>query len=464
MKSTVNRTIGKFFEIEGLAEKARFLVDLLQEYSVNFAINHSGSIKGNRREKNRSGQSYLYKRLGMESEVFEIKMKDRVYSAELQRAVTTSLKRFPYMSAKLLQKEGDFYFVKNDQPMIIRETKKLRKLGSWRTNKNLVDVTFKGKTLFISFHHALADGEGIKPFIETLLFYYCSYRYHKRIKKVEGIRLASEPLLVGETKDPFLKPYEYEEKEFPKIERNGFALPESVKSNDETNYRFELLVEHSAFMAFAKKYNATPSIAVALVMGQAIKNLYPNFDKPIICNSAVSMRKALDCENSFKNCVKSIMFHYTHELSEKPLKEQAVEFRNLLSAQRDTDYLKKSANEIIGLFEQLDQLPTYSEKQKIMTFFDEMLAHTYFLSYIGQFNFGNFGKYIETIHLYNSGVTGLGINVIATDKYFCILFKQSFPTEKYVDEFVKVLKTYDVECKKSPPIPFITPTDALIKR
>jgi hypothetical protein len=450
--------------IKSIKEKTKYLIDKMQEYSTNFAIKRTGSVKGNRNEKNRSGQSYLYKRFGMESEVFEIQMKDRIYGAELQRAVTVSLQRYPYLSARLVQKDGDFYFVKNYDPVIMKKTKKLRRLGSRRTNRHLIDVTFNGKQLFISFHHALVDGEGIKPFVETLLLYYCSYRYGKRVKKSEGIRMANEPLLVGETQDPFLHPYLFHEKDLPKPERNGFELPESIKSAGKHDYRYELLIKHGDFLAFAKKYHGTPSIAVALVMGQAIKNLYPDFDKPVICNSALSMRHALGCENTFKNCVKSIMFPYTQELSAKPLDEQAAEFRSLLSAQRDTDYLKKSANEIIGLYDKLDQLPTYAEKQKIMSFFDDMLVHTYFLSYIGQFNLGNHGNHIESIHLYNSGVTGLGINVIATDKYFCICFKQSFRTGKYVDEFVNVLKKYGIECMKSKSIAFLTPVDALIKR
>jgi hypothetical protein len=176
------------------------------------------------------------------------------------------------------------------------------------------------------------------------------------------------------------------------------------------------------------------------------------------------MRKALGAENTFKNCVKSIVFPYSREFSEKPFEAQAAEYRELLNAQRDAEYLKKEANGFIGLFGKLDSLESYSQKQKIMAFFEDMLINTYVMSYIGQFNFGYNDAHIESLHLYNSGVTGLGINIIATGKYFCFDFKQSFESDKYVKEFTRLLKENGLECRVSERIDFTPPTDVLIKR
>ena len=462
-----SNSLEHFFEIEGFKEKANFLSDLLHQYSVEYAISHTGSIKGNVNEKNRSGQSYLYKKLGMESEVLEIKMRDKIHISYLQMATDTALKRYPYLTVKLVEKDGDFYLVENPIPVIVKEMSTLRSLGSSRVNYHLIDITCKKTTMFISFHHALCDGEGIKPFVETQLYYYCLYRYNmrkKRQKPVSKIRLANDPLLEGETNDPFLIRYETSGKEYPKISRDGFALDENVKTDDSQDYRYEIRINHAAFLSFAKKNNATPAIAVGLIMNQAIRNLYPNFDKPVICNIALSMRAALGCENTFKNCVRSMAFHYTKALSERPLKEQATEYRRILNEQREPDYVKTEANEQIGLFEKLDQLDSYEKKQKIMSFFEEMLLNTYIISYLGQFNLGYNEKYIHSINLYNSGVTGLGINVIAAGQYFLLGFKQSFPSDRYVCEFAAVLKGYGLDCEVSDCIPFTTPTDSLIKR
>jgi hypothetical protein len=442
------------------------LFDLMRRVATDYAIEHSGSVKGNKSEKNRSGQSYLYKRLGMESEVFEIRFKDKVRGGELQQAVVTALKRYPYLTAKLAEKDGDFYFVENVYPVIVKETAILRALGGAKTNYHLIDVTYKGKSLFVSFHHALCDGEGIKPFIETLIYYYCRYRYPKSTKQksIPGIRLSSDAMLDGETKDPFLSKYEATDGEPLKLDRDGFALDENVKITDDINYRYELKIAHDEFLSFVKSIGATPVIALGLVMNQGIKNLYPDFDKPIIFNTAASIRKTLGCENTFKNCVKSLMFPYNREFSELPIAEQAIEYRRLLNMQREQSYIKKEVNGMTQLFERLDKLPSYEEKQKMMAFFEDMLLNTYVSSYVGQFILGYNEEHIESIHLYNSGTTGLGINMTATSKYFILDFKQSFQSDRYVAEFAKVLKGYNIDCEISECIKFKTPTDGLIKR
>jgi hypothetical protein len=441
------------------------LFDLLREGSVNYAIANSGSVKGRTNEKNRAGQAYLYKRLGLESEVFEIKMNGRVYTAALQQAVNTALRRYPYLTVKFAEKDGDFYFIENTIPLIVKETSTLRPLGGLKTNYHLIDVTCKGNSIFVSFHHALCDGEGIKPFIETLLYYYCQTRYNNMRKKpIPGIRLANEALLEGETKDPFLEIYEVADSKPLKLSRDGFALDENVKIDGDTYYRYELLVGRDEFLAFAKANNATPSIALGLVMNQAIKNLYPDFDKPIICNMALNIRRALACENTFKNCVKSVSFPYLREFSELPLSEQATEYRRLLDIQRSEDYVKKEVNGMVGLFQKLDELRSYDEKKQVMSFFEDTLLNTYVTSYVGQFNLGYNEERVESIHLYNSGTTGLGISMCAAGKYFALDFKQSFPSDRYVTEFTAVMRSRRLDCKVSECIEFKTPTDSLMKR
>ena len=83
-----------------------------------------------------------------------------------------------------------------------------------------------------AFHHALCDGRGIKPFVETLIYYYCQLRY-KTAGCPEGVRLAGEPLLEGETLDPFLHKYDFDaSKDFISLSRDAYAIPESAAKAD----------------------------------------------------------------------------------------------------------------------------------------------------------------------------------------------------------------------------------------
>ena len=372
------------------------LYDTMKRSEKEMLIRRSGSTQEGKNEKIRSGQRYLYKRYGMESEVMEVRFKDKITGAFLNQALLTAMKRYPYFNTKLVEKDGDFYIVQNEQSMIARRTKKLARLGHISCGYHLIDIIYYGYSIYISFHHALCDGRGVMPFIETLIYYYCDLKYGRK-PVPEGVRLADDPLLPGETDEPFLQEYDFD-------------------------------------------------------------------GKKMFVNIAADMRDALGVPNTFKNCVKSMNLPYSREFSEKSLTEQATEYRELLKAQRDRDFCRKEANAMIGLSNKLDTLDSYEEKQKIMTFFEGMTLNTYIISYLGAFRLGENARYISEIHLYNSGTTGLGINMISCGENFVLDFKQNFQSDKYVRAFCEELEKLGIAYTVSDRIPFVTPGDSIIKR
>ncbi|MGM9681856.1 MAG: hypothetical protein ACI3XR_10185 [Eubacteriales bacterium] len=440
------------------------MYDALKQSEKEMLIKRSGSLPEGQNERIRSGQSYLYKKYGMESEVIEVRFKKKVTGSFLNQALQITVKRYPYFNTRLIEKDGDFYIVQNEQSLIAKRTKNLARLGHISCGYHLIDVTYYGESVCISFHHALCDGRGIMPFVETLIYYYCDLKYGKK-PLPEGVRLADDPLLPGETDDPFLKEYDYDKnKAFIGLSRDAYAIPENTASVGMTDYRYEVIVPHAQYMKACKENNATPVILLALLMSRAIARMYPDYDKPINANIATDMRDALDVPNTFKNCVKSMILPYSRAFSEKSLPEQATEYRRLLSAQRDRDYCRKEANAMLGLFDRLDSLESYAEKQTIMAFFEGMTLNTYIISYLGRFNLGENAQYINGIHLYNSGATGLGINMISCGESCVLDFKQSFPSDKYVRAFCAELDALNVSYRVGDQIPFVTPCDSLIKR
>lgn len=447
-----------------MVEAVKNIFDIMDRSNKRVQIEHSGSVQGNTNERVRSGQSYLYKCSGMESEVFEIRMKDGVTGAYLNEALRLTIKRYPYLNAKMLELDGDFYIVRNDATPVARKMKDLPKLGGISNNYHLMDVTFWENSIFVSFHHALCDGRGIKPFIETLLFYYCKGRY-KSSASAQGIRMSADPLLPNETVEPFLTEYEYDHfKKMIELSKDGYAIPENKETNAKNSYRYEVVISQSEMMFQCKQNHATPAILLALLMNQTIAKLYPDYDKPIHANIATDMREALGVENTFKNCVKTMILPYDNEFAKLGFKEKATKYRELLVQQRDVDHCKREANTMLGLFNKLDTLPSFEEKQKIMSFFESMVLNSYVISYVGQFVLNENAEYIDGIHLYNSGVVGLGINMTCCSGKFILDFKQSFQSDKYVNGFENELRLLGVKSVRSEMITFTTPKDTLIKR
>lgn len=436
----------------------------LDRNSKEIMINASGSVPGARLEKIRSGQSYLYQKNGMESEVMEIRFHKRVWGSILNQALAETMKRYPYLNTRLVELDGDFYIVRNELRLTARKTKRLASLGHISCGYHLVDITYYEKTIYISWHHALCDGKGIKPFAESLIYYYCKLRYGSRAGS-EGIRLSDSGLLPDETVDPNFKSYPYDESGEPvNVSRDGYAIPENVIEEHDTDYRYSIQIPAASFIKVCKANHATPVILTSLLVSAGIAELYPDFDKPINANIAVDIREALDVPNTFKNCVRSMPLPFEREFLNLPLAEQAKKQRALLNAQKDRENCRRIADASLGMYERLDSLPDYESKQGMMDFFNGMLINTYMISYLGKMTLNENAQYVDAVCFYNSGAAGLGVTMLCCGSKFCLNFKQSFKDDKYVKAFCAGLERCGIAYSVSGAIPFTTPKDSLIRR
>jgi hypothetical protein len=408
--------------------------------------------------KIRSGQAYLYRGNGLNSTVLDVRMKDKVRGDLLRRALDTTLVRYPYLSAKLVEKNGDFYLAENPLPFAFAKTDKLRALGSVSVNYHLIDVTYTGTSIRVAFHHALVDGRGITPFLETLLHYYATLRYKVDVAAA-GIRLAGEPLLPGETEEPFgHSMYEVGDTPAPQIVRDGYVLPENSEPVS-AFYLTEININRDQLLAFAKQNNATPAILIALLASKAIKTLHPDADKPIVCSMASAMRRELGLENTHKNAVSSLYLPYTDELEALSLKDQATAYRATIKEQKHPDAVKTAANSQIGMSDKLDQLQTLGEKRQMLSFFDNLRIDTFVISYLGQLNFGDAAAHIDSVHLYSSGNNGLILNMLSAGEYLTIDVLQSFESEAFITEFSRQLSQIGLDYTSTEKAAFTTTPD-----
>lgn len=409
-------------------------------------------------EKIRSGQSFLYREGGLNSTVLDIRMKERVRGDFLQRALTIALQRYPYMTSKLVEKDGDFYLEKCFNSMTVIQTEKYRALGSVGTGYHLVDVTFVANSIRIAFHHALCDGRGIKPFAETLVYYYCCLRYGK-VLDATGVRLAESPLLPGETQEPVGDAlFAVDENNLPHVTKAGYALPENTEEC-ENYYRYEVNMNRSDFLNTMKACGATPAILLALLVSGSIQTAHPNHTTPIVCSMAMDYRKEIGQDNTHKNCVGSLYLPYSAETESLPLPERAELYRQLIKEQRTPDAVRQMVNVQIGLCQKLDELSSLAEKQQALAFFNNMCIDTYVISYLGQMQFGEAAYYIESTHLYNSGVKGLRINMIDAGENITVDILQSYTSNVLVAALLKALGNIGVRYTASEPTQFETTKD-----
>ena len=394
-----------------------------------------------------SGQSFLYRKNGYDSTIIEVVMKDKVRGDYLQMALTTTLKRFPYMSDKLVEKKSEYYLCEDLNAMTVNKTNKLRTLGSMQTGYHLLDVTYIDKNIRVAFHHGLCDGRGIKPFIETLVYYYCILKYRKKFDST-GIHLAEENINESELIEPFgTEYYSVDESKVEVINKDSFSLPENTEDASNT-YRTIIKVDENEFMNVVKECNATPTILTAILFSEAILN-HNDIDKPIMANIAIDLRRYLGVLETHKNCTGTLCLPYIKEYSKQDLKDICLMYRELISKQREENFIKSNLNKQIGLFNKLNEINSLEEKRKILSFFDNISNDTFVISYLGKMQFNDFNEYVDSTNMYSDGSRGIIINMIASGNTLTFNILQNFEDNKYVDSFVKKLEKRNINYERT---------------
>lgn len=406
--------------------------------------------------KNYAGIPYLYRKNGAVSTVMEIVMKEPVNGEMLQTAVNFTVSRHPYFKSSLQERNGDYYIAENELPFDVAETTQLRKLGSKELNFHLIDVTYFGNQIFVAFHHALCDGLGARRFVETLVCYYSELNYGISIENGDGTLPKA-----GDILDPFANGmYPVDQSvPMPKSVKDGYVLPETPDvMDDDTDYRWAFTLDNDSLMAYGKSIGASPAIVVSLLMSKAIHTVHPQNDVPVLCSMASSLREGLHAENTFKNCVNSINLPYDPSRS---FAEQAKEYKQIIKAHKEENYVKQCANSMVYLFSKLDEMPTIEAKKQVMSMFDHIRINSYSLSYTGRLDLTECEKYIESMHLYSGGNNGLFVNMMSIGNTTTVDVLQSFTDEAYVNAFRQLLSASGITYKVSGPTAFTTPRDGI---
>lgn len=267
-------------------------------------------------DKALSGMPYLYRSKGLPSEVYDVRMREDINGELLKLAIADTVIRYPYFGVRFIEKDGDFYAVRNEMKLEAHHKDGFIPLGGHSNNYHLMGVTYWEKSLKLSFHHGLTDGRGAKTFLETLLRFYSDYKNadmseYERIREEHHL-LASE-LSVAELTDPCEKKYELNGKSM-KIEglpNKGYKLPETKNKDD--HRRYEISFSQKQFMDACKSIGASPITYLSILMSRGIKEISLDCDKTIVSNFPMDARHILGCDDTFKNCVKSMTLPYGRE-------------------------------------------------------------------------------------------------------------------------------------------------------
>ena len=131
-----------------------------------------------------------------------LSLRDPVDGETLRCVVEEMRKRFPYFYIKAANRGDGLVTVQNDLPMTVRNTWEPIRLHSEASNYHLAAWKYEGRRLAFEIHHALTDGSGVLPYINSIMFLYLSKATGQTFDPA-GFRLPGDMIPESETGNPF---------------------------------------------------------------------------------------------------------------------------------------------------------------------------------------------------------------------------------------------------------------------
>lgn len=379
----------------------------------------------------------------------KIQMDDIVDSDSIRKAVNLTMKRYPYFCVELKEKDGQYIFAENSRPVVITNDLKGVELNSKESNYHMISFSYHEAWIVMDVFHGMTDGTGAYEIIRTLLYYYCSEKYHDAFN-TEGIRLVGDEIAAEEWIDPVVSRTDLPVPEAKKGSK-ALNLAEAMSvDNDNEKVVYSISASETAFMQFVKENESSPSTMVALLLSRAIKGLFPNSEDVIRVMIYVNQRKALNVPLAHQTLVGGAFTEYNDQIKDLPLGVQASVYRKMILTQTQDDAVLFGVATIKGINQLILSKGTAQEKVGTALYISEMsnAAATASVSYIGKRGFLDSEKHINDFSILTSAAGNIPIiEMSAVNGFFRFDMIQPFSSDCLVNSFMNELKEHGIEYK-----------------
>ena len=233
--------------------------------------------------------------------------------------------------------------------------------------------------------------------------------------------------------------------------KDPFVIPEPV--NDEMKgYLYQVTIPEKEFLSSSKGSDNSPLTLLTVCMAKTLQGLCPDNEKDIYAGIAIDARDALNCPQSrFTNSYVIFIKHSPSKLG-MDLERLGTMTRGQIVVQSQEDIVRYVHNSVMRIKGQIQRSTDQAERQKLMHQIYQLVASdpTYFISYVGNPEWGSLEPYIEeeyTLIMNNK----LFLEVNAAGGKFCISWIQGFENDAYVKAFQSLLCENGINCEVSGP-------------
>lgn len=388
-------------------------------------------------------------------------MRDALDGEILRRAVDATVPRYPYF---LIRRKNTFTstrLVPNGAPVVVREGDALFTLGCEESNGHLFGVTYKGNELYLDFFHGLTDGNGLFPFVKTLLYFYCKERYDADLSS-DGVRLPGEEIPEGEFTDPFprripkgltpLSPH--------KLFGHNFHLKKDPRVHVGEKVTTPITIDAGTLMKRCKTSDGSPAVYLSVLLARAVHRLNPKTKKPISGGLAINLRPAFGAPLAHHSATDILRLPFEDKLFDMPIDKQNTACRGKVILQSDRDTVLSGLRAITLTFRVIEKLPCLALKRALCgaAVPPAFGANTFFVSYAGKNDFGAADPYVEQFYVALDSVgIGIAMEISTVRGQFFLDFMQDFPEPLYLDAFLEELAAQEIPFTRGETKPLLTP-------
>lgn len=379
---------------------------------------------------------------------YVVRMQDEVDGDALRKAVDTALLRYPYFKLKVVKTRNSIYTDANYKDVVIVNSDVPVPLGGAEANEHLIAFGYKDNNIIMYNFHGLIDGRGRGPFLKTLIYYYCSFRYDEEVQ-MDGVNLVDTPIDPLEYTDPFLDDIPAGRKFKPAFPRHkvmdlhkmGLVTPSAPQVHC-------VKIPESQFISWCKQHDATPNTAISLFMCRAVQSLHPDSGKTVCAGVCCDLRGVMKAPKTHYSLVTVLPLAYYKGLSDKEIDTQCTAMRGQLVMQSDPDSLRSQVALVKSVFQLASKVPTRALKAALLRAVVKKVGGTYsfMVSYSGKVSYGSCDKHIRGLYS-DPNQTGVGMltEITVADGHVLLNCMQEWKEDVYFNAFLDQLKSFGLD-------------------
>ena len=390
-----------------------------------------------------------------------VSLTEPVEEGTLRAALGKAAERYPYFAVRLARRGEEYVMEPDGLPFVLSPEGRTVTLGSAESNYHLFAFAYEGCRLWMDGSHFVTDGNGLFPFLKTLLYYYLRALHPEAAFELSGIALAGSDIPAAEADDDPYPPEPLPAEPLGSLSRppEVFRLEDQPRgygnSGGWTSFRFR--IPQREMMAFVSGVDGSPATFLASLMYLAIAETHPETELPVVCGMQHQFRRALGAPLSHLCHVNIVPIIYPARLRGRDVDRLNTIARGSLILRADDENDRLTVNAHVRS-EQRIKTMTLMEKRDYMrrVIREGIGVNTFEVSYTGRVGWSGLDRYITDVspHFDLTLSGGLSIEIFDVGKDFSINLMQRSPVTVYARRFAALLEAHGITFASDPPEPF----------